>query len=74
MHAHELTGARSTKWRERDWNNCRGKNIRYREEPTGEIKFRGGQEEARLRSVLRPHLPSNRTVFVIYFRCLRTAL
>jgi len=34
--------------RERDRNNCRGKNIRYREKPTGEIKPRAGQEEVRL--------------------------
>jgi len=34
--------------RERDSNNCCGKNIRYRGEPTGEIKPRAAQEEARL--------------------------
>ena len=34
--------------RERDGNNCCGKNIRYREASTGEIKPRAGQEEARL--------------------------
>ena len=33
--------------RERDWDNCCGKSIRYKEEPTGEIKPRTGQEEAR---------------------------
>ena len=34
--------------RDRDLNNCCGKNIRYREEPTAEIKPRSGQEETRL--------------------------
>jgi len=32
--------------RERDWNNCCGKNTRYREASTGEIKSKAGQEEA----------------------------